>query len=177
MTAGQLTFEGGAYPCLNFKAWNSRLVVLFFEVVLRDLCQSSIDQVLDPTLKEELEVASACATAMCAFLDTMEQSGRYLSKEQAESMHRSCCLFLDLYQVLVLLSQRRKQPRWKGIPKHHSWLHLCEDQISSLLNCRMCHSFVDEDFIGVWKKLVLAVPKPLLEYRCLCRYLLRLRVR
>ena len=53
--------------------------------------------------------------------------------------------------------------------------HIVEDQCQTLLNARTFHTFVDEDFVGLFKNLVLQVPKEMLEYRCLTRFLLRLR--
>ena len=74
------------------------------------------------------------------------------------------------------MSLDRGSSRWKAVPKFHSFRRISEDQISTLLNARYFHSFADEDFIGVFKRLVLKVPKELLEFRCLTRSLLRLKV-
>ena len=174
MTAGQLSWEGGAYPCLNFKAWNSRLLLAFFEVVLASL-KARPDLDLTPALRKELTLASGAATAMVSLLDTMETSPRYLSQEQASRMHTACTTFLSLYQLLAAHSLVSQRPRWKATPKFHAMLHLCEDQCHSLLNMRTWHCFADEDYVGIFKQLVLQCPKELLEFRCITRMLLRLK--
>ena len=174
MTAGLLSWEGGAYPCLNLKAWNSRLLLAFFEVVLASL-KGRTDLDLTPALQKELTLASAAATAMVSLLDTMERSPRFLSEEQASSMHLACTTFLNLYQLLAAHSLVTQCPRWKATPKFHAMLHLCEDQCQGLQNMRAWHCFTDEDYVGVFKQLVLQCPKELLEFRCITRMLLRLR--
>ena len=173
LTSGMLGFEGGAYPSLNLKAWNSRLFVVYFEIVLRELVDSGAgaDEEL---LHKELKLASAATTAMCAFLHGMESSPRYLTDEQCRFMHDSMQAFLELYEVLIGTSNARGTARWKAVPKHHSAWHLVEEMDRTHYNVRFYHSFADEDYIGQWKSLVQSVPKDLLEYRCLTRYLLRL---
>ena len=168
-----LGYEGGAFPSLNLKAWNTRLFVVFFEIVLRELLDTAAGAD-DELLCKELKVASAATTAMCAFLHCMESSPRYLSGEQAGEMRESMQTFLNLYEVLIATSQSRGTARWKAVPKHHAAWHLVEEMDRTHYNCRHYHSFLDEDFIGQWKQLVQSVPKDLLEYRCLTRYLLRL---
>ena len=174
MTPGLLQYEGGAYPSLALKAWNSRLMVVFFEVVLRTVYINMDTD--DQEAIREVEVASAATTGTVAFLDQSERAGRFLQQSEADAMADSCRTYLQLLQVLTLMSLRRSIPRWKCVPKLHSWLHICEDQCASLVNARSYHSYVDEDFIGYWKTLVVQVPKELLELRCLTRYLLRLKV-
>ena len=176
MTAGMLSWEGGAYPSLNLKAWNSRLMLSFFEVVLREMLRQNESSNMDELLLRELRLASAATTAMASFMDQMERAGRYLEPSEARAMDDACHTFLSLYEILILVSLRRGSPRWKAVPKHHSFRHISEDQMSTLLNARYFHSFSDEDFIGVFKRLVLKVPKELLEFRCLTRSLLRLKV-
>ncbi|CAE7291040.1 unnamed protein product [Symbiodinium microadriaticum] len=177
MTGGLLSWEGGTYPRLDLKGWNTRLFTAFFYVVLNRL-QQDTDRTdgMPPLLLKELRLAFGAVNAIAAFLDTMERSPRYLSEAQALSMSKACSTFLSLCEILALLSIQRQVPRWKAVPKHHAFKHLAEDQVLTKLNCRFFHSFVDEDFIGFWKGLVQAAPKELLEFRCLTRYLLRLKV-
>ncbi|CAE7508782.1 unnamed protein product [Symbiodinium sp. CCMP2592] len=173
MTSGMLGFEGGAYPSLNLKAWNSRLFVVFFEVVLKELVARDT-AAGNELLCKELKLASAATTAMCAFLAGMEASPRYMSDEQCRYLHESMQSFLELYEVLIATSLARGTARWKAVPKHHLAWHLVEEMDRSHYNVRFYHSFIDEDYIGQWKLLAQSVPRDLLEYRCLTRYLLRL---
>ncbi|CAE7254992.1 unnamed protein product [Symbiodinium sp. CCMP2592] len=173
MTSGMLGFEGGAYPSLNLKAWNSRLFVVFFEVVLKELVARDT-AAGNELLCKELKLASAATTAMCAFLAGMEASPRYMSDEQCRYLHESMQSFLELYEVLIATSLARGTARWKAVPKHHLAWHLVEEMDRSHYNVRFYHSFLDEDYIGQWKLLAQSVPRDLLEYRCLTRYLLRL---
>ncbi|CAE7296075.1 unnamed protein product, partial [Symbiodinium microadriaticum] len=146
LTSGMLGFEGGAYPSLNLKAWNSRLFVVYFEIVLRELVDSGAgaDEEL---LHKELKLASAATTAMCAFLHGMESSPRYLTDEQCRFMHDSMQAFLELYEVLIGTSNARGTARWKAVPKHHSAWHLVEEMDRTHYNVRFYHSFADEDYI------------------------------
>ena len=126
-------------------------------------------------LQQEVKLAHAATTAMASYLHQTECASRYLSREEADNMYRAVSTYLGLVQILALLSIRRQIPRWKCVPKHHTMLHLVQDQCQTLINARSYHTFVDEDFIGLFKNLVLQVPKEMLEYRCLTRFLLRLR--
>ena len=175
MSSGMLSFEsgGGAFPCLTLKAWNGRLMLSFFEVVLKALCGTQ-GLIEDDSLKEELVLASAATTSVAALLHHMETSPRYLNEQQAQMMFEACTTYLRLYQVLAHKSAERRRARWKAIPKMHLLLHLVEDQCRTKINMRSFGCFQDEDFVGQFKLLVAEVPKELLEYRCMTRFLLRL---
>ncbi|CAE7578654.1 unnamed protein product [Symbiodinium sp. CCMP2592] len=175
LTAGNMSYEGQAYPCLNLKAYNGRLFFQYFNIVLRATLATS--NALDDGLKKELTLACSCSTALCAFLDMCERSPRKLTIEQADTMHDSVQLFLKLYQLLVLQSHRRGIPRWKVVPKFHTLLHLVEDQRRELLNSRSYHTFLDEDYVGVFKQLCVQAPKQLLEFRCMTRFYLRVKAK
>ena len=172
MNAGLMSYEGSAYPCLNVKAWNGRCLLIFFSVVLGVLKSTPG---WPEALGEELRLADAATTALASYLHETECAGRYLSRDEAWKMRKAVETYLSLVQVLALCSLRRKIPRWKCVPKHHMMFHIVEDQCQTLLNARTFHTFVDEDFVGLFKNLVLQVPKEMLEYRCLTRFLLRLR--
>ena len=131
---------------------------------------------MDALLRKEIQLAFGITNAMVAFLDRMERASRYLTGDQANEMFDACTTFLSLNEILAKVSHDRGVSRWKIVPKHHSLKHLSEDQVRTHLNCRHFHCFIDEDFIGFWKGLVQAVPKELLEFRGLTRYLLRLKV-
>ncbi|CAE7576742.1 unnamed protein product, partial [Symbiodinium sp. KB8] len=176
MTAGMLTFEGGTYPSLNLKAYNGRLFLQYFNIVLRATLAAATD--LESALAKELQLASSACTALCSFLDVMERSPRQLLPEQAEKMHSAVVLFVKLYQILVLHSHRRgTAPRWKVVPKFHSLLHVAEDQRKELINGRCYNTFLDEDYVGVFKLLCVQAPKNMLEFRCLTRYYLRVKAK
>ncbi|CAE7252775.1 unnamed protein product, partial [Symbiodinium pilosum] len=114
MTAGMLGWEGGAYPSLNLKAWNSRLILSYFELVLREMLRQIETSDMDGLLIQELRLASAATTAMASFMDQMERAGRYLEPSEARAMDDACHTFLNLYEILILLSLRRGRPRWKA---------------------------------------------------------------
>ena len=171
MAPGLLSYEGGAYPCLSLKAYNGRLFLMFFEVVLRTvLRRGGLGE-----SREEVQLASAAVSALVAFFDRMEAAGRYLSANEASGLYEACVQFLNLLQVLALVSLRRSIPRWKIVPKHHMMMHLATGMKVTRYNCRAFHCFIDEDFIGRWKSLSEMVPKELMEFRLLTRYLLRLK--
>ncbi|CAE7666714.1 unnamed protein product, partial [Symbiodinium sp. CCMP2592] len=136
MTGGLLSWEGGAFPRLDLKAWNSRLMTAFFHIVLRQLQDQAFS---DESLHKEIRLAFGLTNAMITFIDTMERSPRYLTSQQAQVMHSACSTYLQLSEVIALVAQQRDRARWKV------------------------------DFVGFWKTLVQAVPKELLEFRCLTR--------
>ena len=174
MPAGLLTYEGGVYPCLNLKAYNGRLFLMFFQVVL-SACLAAIGPQLTDSMKNELEIASATITALTAFFHRMESAGRYLSEQEASAIMEAITTFLQLYGLLALHAMRHSVARWTATPKFHMLRHMGEDMLTTRINCRSFHCFIDEDFIGHWKKLAIAVPRELMEFRMLTRYLLRLK--
>ena len=174
MPSGLLSYEGGVYPCLNLKAYNGRLFLMFFQVVLC-ACIAAIGPQLTESMKTELELASAMVTALTVFFHRMEAAGRYLSEQEASGLMEATTTFLQLYGLLALRAVRQGIARWKATPKFHMLRHLAEDMVSTRINCRSFHCYIDEDFIGHWKKLAVAVPRELMEFRMLTRYLLRLK--
>ena len=170
MPPGLLAFEGGAYPALNLKAWNGRLMTSFFDIVLKAVLNNGVPD----RFQREVKLASAACNSMLAFLHCMETSPRYLSAEQATKMYQAVTTFLALYQLLAAHSLATGIPRWKATPKFHLLLHVVEEQCQTLRNSRAWHCFLDEDYIGQIKRLVIQCPKDMLEFRCLTRTLLRL---
>ncbi|CAL1129990.1 unnamed protein product [Cladocopium goreaui] len=75
---------------------------------------------------------------------------------------------------LAILSVLRSVARWRLLPKVHPFRHMNEDMRNRLYNYRYCHTFKDEDNVGVCKKLAERVAKgDLMEYRIMTRFLLR----
>ena len=160
MTGGLLSWEGATYPRLDLKAWNTRLMTAFFHVVLHRLQEPGrLPDGMDALLRKEIQLAFGITNAMVTFLDRMERASRYLTGDQANEMFDACTTFLSLNEILAKVSHDRGVPRWKIVPKHHSLKHLSEDQVRTHLNCRHFHCFIDEDFIGFWKRLVQASRK------------------
>ena len=174
MPAGLLTYEGGIYPCLNLKAYNGRLFLMFFQVVLSASLAAMGPQLTD-AMKTELELASGMVTALTVFFHRMEVAGRYLLEQEASALMDATTTFLQLYGVLALHAWRHSVRRWKATPKFHMLRHLAEDMLTTRINARTFHCYIDEDFIGHWKKLAVVVPRELMEFRMLTRYLLRLK--
>ena len=171
LTAGMLHAEGN--PCLTIKAWNGRLMIIFLDRCLRGYLQSVRESGSTPCV--EAVTASVAARAICAWFDAVERAGRYLTQSEATSIYSYGMSFLQSYSRLGIQSVLSGSRRWKYIPKLHVFLHLCEDMLHTKLNCRHTHCFRDEDHVGLIKKLAAKVHKgPLIEFRILTRYLLRL---
>jgi hypothetical protein len=65
--------------------------------------------------------------------------------------------------------------RWRLQPKLHCLVHISEDHRIFLVNARTYHCFIDEDFVGLVKRLALKCHRgDLLELRILLRWLLRI---
>ena len=123
----------------------------------------------------ELLNASVATKALCKWFDLIERSPRHLEQHVADQIFNAGMTFLATYNRLALHSVIQKHGRWKFLCKLHIFMHLCEDMRLTLCNCRMHHTFRDEDFMGLCKKLAIRVHKgALFEYRILTRWLLRL---
>eukprot|EP00439_Symbiodinium_sp_Y106_P042800 s93_g5.t1 len=171
MPAGLLDLEQGVFPVLKLKAWNGRLMILFFAIALKGLPDPG-----DDLLRKELRAALAAAECVACFFDRSERSARLLTEQEAESISEAVLKFLMIYRQLVKISVSRNCPRYKVIPKMHVLLHIGEDVRETRTNFRHYHCFIDEDFIGRMKELTIKLPKVGggLEYRLLTRWLLRL---
>ena len=155
------------FPALTCKAWNGQVLLAFLDICVANLFHQHAE--------EEIELASLAARAMVCWFDRLSRYPRYLSEFQSRDISRYGFTFLRLYQKLSYYSVIHKCARWKLIPKHHPYRHLNEDMAIRRMNVRYVHTFKDEDNVGVVKKLAEKVTKgELMEYRILCRFLLRL---
>ena len=123
---------------------------------------------------QEISLALSTSKAMSVCFDRMERYGRYLTNVEAQDLHDSIMATVCGYQKLALLSLRQGTTRFKIIPKLHCMVHLAEDALKFKYNFKYSHTFKDEDNIGVLKKLAIKVAKPLMEWRILLRWQLRL---
>ena len=162
---GLVTHDNG-YPSLSCKAYNGRVFLLFLLVCLESLCTSVRDR--------ELDLAISTCKALAVFFDRVERAGRYLSEEEARGQCESCWGFIKGYYKLADLNVQRNVSRFKLLPKLHIMCHLAEDIWMYRYNIKYHHTYKDEDNVGLLKKLAVAVAKPIMEYRILLRWQLRL---
>ena len=166
ITVGMLHMTDG-FPALTCKAWNGQVLLTFL-----DSCASILFQQYP---EEETELASLASRAMVCWFDRLARYGRYLTEIEAKDISKFGFTFLTLYQKLGYFSIIHNCGKWKLLPKHHPFRHVNEDMLSMRVNYRYVHTFKDEDNVGVLKKLAERVTKgDLMEYRVLCRFLLRL---
>eukprot|EP00435_Cladocopium_sp_Y103_P008588 s3618_g2.t1 len=166
ITVGMLHITDG-FPALTCKAWNGQVLLVFLDSCANILFQQHPE--------EETELASLAARAMVCWFDRLARYGRYLTEIQSKDISKFGFTFLRLYQKLGYFSVTHNCGRWKLLPKHHPFRHVNEDMLSMRMNYRYVHTFKDEDNVGVCKRLAERVTKgDLMEYRVLCRFLLRL---
>ena len=167
LTTGMLHVDRG-YPLLTVKAWNGQLLLAFLDVCL---------EVLQKRQPGDLEtyLAFMCTRALVCWFDRLVRYPRLLSPEQGRDIAYFGFRFIRLYKRLAVHGVINKLNRWKLIPKCHPFRHMQEDMCRKLYNVRFCHTYKDEDFVGVMKKLCERVSKSdLMEFRILTRFMLRL---
>ena len=150
------------------KAWNGQLLLTFL-----DLCL----EVLNKNKPADVETALACmcTRSLVCWYDRLARYPRLLSPQQGRDIAYYGFRFVRLYHRLAIHGVINKINRWKLSPKLHAFRHMQEDMCRQLYNYRYCHTYKDEDFVGVMKRLCVRVSKSdLMEFRILTRFLLRL---
>ena len=167
MNSGLLSATDG-YPTLCCKAWNGRVMLIFI-----DRCVHT----LRGQVEENPELTNCCVAArsLTAWYDLLERSKRFLNMEQRVGLYNFGRKFVATVERLAVLALLGGHNRWRLQPKLHCMVHIAEDHLRYGYNARYFHCFVDEDHIGLTKRLALKVHRGgLMELRILCRWLLRL---
>ena len=155
------------YPHLTVKAWNGQVLLVFLDRCLTALVAAGAQD-------QEIQLAHLATRAMTCWFDRLARFPRLLSQAQGNEISNFGFRFLRLYRQLAILSVLRSVARWRLLPKVHPFRHMNEDMRHRLYNYRYCHTFKDEDNVGVCKKLAERVAKgDLMEYRIMTRFLLR----
>lgn len=167
MNSGILNTADG-YPTLCCKAFNGRLLLIFLD----RCCHALAERVRDDP---ELSNCCVAVRSLTMWFDIMERSGRYLDANQRFHLHSVGIKFVRVLERLAVLALLDGQARWRLQPKLHTFIHICEDSLWYGYNPRFYHCYIDEDHIGLTKRLALKVHRGnLMELRMLCRWLLRL---
>ena len=156
------------YPTLTCKAYNGRLMLIFLDRCIHTLA----DQVSDNP-----EITNCCIAtrALSAWFDLLERSPRFLNDTQRVELHALGMKFVKALERLAIIALLADKSRWRLQPKIHSFIHVNEDHLWFAYNARFVHCFLDEDHIGLTKRLALKVHRgDLMELRIVCRWLLRL---
>ena len=143
-------------------------MLIFLDTCIHDLARQA---------PQDPEVVNACVAsrALCGWFDLLERSPRFLNDQQRIGLYNFGVKFVATLERLALLALVSGKSRWKLQPKIHSLVHISEDHLSYGYNYRFVHCFVDEDHIGLTKRLACKVHRGgLMELRILCRWLLRL---
>lgn len=155
------------YPFLTVKAYNAQVLIIFLDRCLTSLLSQHPDDT-------ECKLAHLAARAMVCWLDRLARFPRLLSQPQGDEISKLGFQFLRLYKRLAVLGIMKKAARWRMLPKLHPFRHMNEDMKKHRYNMRYCHTFKDEDNVGVMKKLAEKVVKgDIMEMRILTRFLLR----
>ena len=154
------------YPHLTVKAWNGQVLLVFLDRCLTTLVATNSD--------DEVKLAHLATRAMTCWFDRLARFPRYLTQEQGKEISGFGFRFLRLYRQLAIRGVVKRVARWRLLPKLHPFRHMNEDMAKHLYNYRYCHTFKDEDNVGICKKLAERVAKgDLMEYRIITRFLLR----
>ncbi|CAK9092323.1 Uncharacterized protein SCF082_LOCUS43581 [Durusdinium trenchii] len=167
ITQGVLSVANG-YPSLTCKAYNGRLMLIFLD----RCCHTCLED-----HPRDVELVNACVgiRALCGWFDMLERAGRYLDLNQRAGLYMVGRKFVATVERLALIALLQGHQRWKLQPKLHCFVHVNEEHAWWGFNQRFNHCYVDEDHIGLTKKLAQCVHRgPLMEFRILCRWLLRL---
>lgn len=123
----------------------------------------------------EIAVASVATRSLSSWFDLLERSPRYLTQDQRVGLHGLAVKFVRFLERLAVLALLNQTSRWRLQPKVHPFLHIAEDHLTFGYNYRFCHTYLDEDNIGLIKRLAQKVHRgDLMELRVVCRWLLRL---
>ncbi|CAE7221918.1 unnamed protein product [Symbiodinium sp. CCMP2592] len=173
LTTGMLHDNQTGWPSLKLKAYNARIFLMFVRAALQAAKSAREAQGLEEDA--ELSYAVMAAKALCSWFALVERAGRYLTPEQAAEQETAGLVFLRCYTFLARLAASQSIRRWHVITKFHGFRHILQSARLTLYNSRFLHTYVDEDFVGVWIRLSRRVAHALFEFRVLCRFLLRLQ--
>ena len=102
---------------------------------------------------DEHRLAVRCGRCACGYLDTMQNiEGHVPTPEEASDIRRFVFHLTMSYSALRWSSYRRGLVRWGLTPKFHFLCHLAD--MCSYSNPRNNWTYMDEDFMGIMKKLV-----------------------
>lgn len=101
------------FPCLTIKAYNGRLMVVFFDVCLRAHINALRQAGGSPSV-EVINAAVVCRS-ICAWFDGVERAERYLTQAQADNIYNHSMSFLKAYQRLGISAVLSQSRRWKQI--------------------------------------------------------------
>ncbi len=167
--SGLMSSQDG-YPTLCCKAFNGRLLLVFLDTCLHSLAESELAQ-------GNAEIWNSCVAsrALRSWFALLEQSPRYLNHSQRVELHALALKFVSVLERLAVIALMSNRMRWRLQPKVHPFIHIAEDHLRYGYNARYVHCFLDEDHIGLTKRLAQKVHRGgLMELRILLRWLLRL---
>ena len=169
------------WPSLKLKAYNARIFLMFVKAALQAAKSAREAQGLEEDA--ELSYAVMAAKALCSWFALVERTGRYLTPEQASDQETAGLVFLRCYAFLALFAASHGIRRWHVITKLHvsvqiyesfyfvnsvycfcvlvlltksftkGFRHILQNARLTLYNSRFLHTYVDEDFVGVWIRL------------------------
>ena len=125
------------------------------------------------------EARYAVAWGLNEYYDVLHTGGEYLTDEEYERMHFGMFTALANYYYLrvhtLLLYGRTPTTlrRWKPKPKNHQWVHLVEDQVGpTRRNPITTWCYMDEDFVGRMKRLILKCHRSSCAEQSMKKYML-----
>lgn len=142
-------------------------------LIFLDVCCHALAE----QISGDVEITNACVAArsLTAWFDLLERSPRFLNQQQRVGLHAFGIKFVQVLERLAIVALLSNTSRWRLQPKLHAFVHIAEDHLWYGYNYRYVHCYLDEDYIGLTKRLALKVHRGgLMELRILCRWLLRL---
>lgn len=130
------------------------------------------------SISSDPEVINAALAARCLsmWFDRLERAPRFMSPTQGKELHDLGVKYVRLIERLSVIGLCKNVNRWRLRPKLHAFLHISEDHLRYRVCARTFHCYVDEDFVGLVKRLSLKCHRgDLLELRIILRWLLRIQ--
>ena len=85
---------------------------------------------------------------MMRFYELLDSQPLFMSSDARTELARLGQVFCDTYASLAAEHFEKRIKMWKGSPKLHLFLHLCEWQAAEGTNPRANWCYSDEDFVG-----------------------------
>ena len=120
ITTGMLhdrSSDAGDHACLTLKAWNGRIFLAYLDHCLNHQLESN-----QASGRHDPELVLATVATRSLLLWFCEQEGahkRYLTEEQARTIHRHGIQYLQYAEALSQHASGNNLLRWKVLPKHH----------------------------------------------------------
>ena len=130
----------------------------------------------DPA-NELLKLLAWACFGLESWWQALEGASLYLTDAQLADLRTARLTYLRAYNLLGLRAVRLRQPGYHQVPKHHIFVHLCEDMERWRLSSLFGATWGDEDMCGRIARLSARTHEKTMPRSTLLRYLARVSLR